>query len=91
MQPNHRRCVTCRKVAHRNQLIRVVRTHPAGIIQIGHGMGRSAYLCPQLDCVSLARKKNRLGRSLKTLVPESIYDEIHQQIQQSKIFSGQVQ
>ena len=91
MQPNYRRCVTCRKVAHRSQLLRIVRTHPAGTIQLGRGMGRSAYLCPQLDCVSLAHKKNRLGRSLKAPIPESIYDEIHHQIQQLQIFSEQTQ
>ena len=82
MQPNYRRCVSCRKVAHRSQLLRIVRTYPTGAVQVGHGMGRSAYLCPQQDCVSLAHKKNRLGRSLRAPIPEAIYDELHQHIQQ---------
>ena len=81
MEPNYRRCVSCRKVAHRSQLLRIVRTHPNGTVQFGNGMGRSAYLCPQIDCVSLAHKKNRLGRALKASVPESVYAEIQRRVQ----------
>ncbi|MBX2866220.1 MAG: YlxR family protein [Leptolyngbyaceae cyanobacterium MAG.088] len=81
MQPNYRRCVSCRKIAHRNQLLRVVRTYPDAAVKVNHGMGRSAYLCPQLDCFSSAYKKNRLGRSLKTSIPETIYEQLQRQIE----------
>ncbi len=81
MPPNYRRCVSCRRIAHRNQLLRVVRTYPTGKVQLNHGMGRSAYLCPQSDCLSSAYKKNRLGRSLKTSIPEMIYEQLQRQIQ----------
>ncbi len=80
MQTNYRRCVSCRKVAHRNQLLRVVRTHPTGTVQFNQGMGRSAYLCPQVDCLNAAHKKNRLGRSLKMSVPEEIYEQLYKYI-----------
>jgi hypothetical protein len=43
-------------------------------------MGRSAYICPQLSCLEAARKKNRLGRSLKVNVPEAIYQELWQRL-----------
>lgn len=31
-------------------------------------MGRSAYICPNMSCLSTAQKKNRLGRSLHVIV-----------------------
>lgn len=80
VQPNYRRCVSCRKIAPRKQLLRVVRTHPTGKVEFDRGMGRSAYLCPQLACVNSAYKKNRLGRALKTSVPETIYTQLHNQL-----------
>ncbi|MFG6105151.1 YlxR family protein [Leptothoe sp. EHU-05/26/07-4] len=83
MRPNYRRCVSCRKAAHRDQFLRVVRTYPTGTIQLNYGMGRSAYLCPQIDCLNSAHKKNRLGRSLKAPVPEEIYQHLHQLIKQN--------
>jgi predicted RNA-binding protein YlxR (DUF448 family) len=43
-------------------------------IQLDDGMGRSAYLCKNLDCLQLAQKKNRLGRSLRTPIPPEIFD-----------------
>jgi predicted RNA-binding protein YlxR (DUF448 family) len=43
-------------------------------IQLDHGMGRSAYLCQKLECLQIAQKKNRLGRSLRTPIPPEIFD-----------------
>ena len=84
MQPNYRRCVSCRKVSHRKDLLRLTRTHPSGVVQFANGMGRSAYLCCQLDCLNLAYKKNRLGRSLKAPIPEAIYQQLRQHIQNAE-------
>jgi predicted RNA-binding protein YlxR (DUF448 family) len=44
-------------------------------------MGRSAYLCPNANCLKAAQKKNRLGRALKTAVPEDLYDQLWQRLQ----------
>ncbi|MEA5462975.1 YlxR family protein [Leptothoe sp. PORK10 BA2] len=78
MQPNYRRCVSCRQVAHRQDLLRVVRTYPTGTVQLNQGAGRSAYLCCQVACLNSAQKKNRLGRSLKTSIPNDIYRQLEQ-------------
>ena len=43
-------------------------------IQLGQGMGRSAYLCKKLDCLQIAQKKNRLGRSLRVPIPTEIFE-----------------
>ncbi|NJP09111.1 MAG: YlxR family protein [Leptolyngbyaceae cyanobacterium RU_5_1] len=76
MEPNCRRCIACRRVAHKKDFWRIVRVHPSHSVILDRGMGRSAYLCPQKSCLKLAQKKNRLGRTLKAFVPESIYHEL---------------
>ncbi len=76
MQPNQRRCISCRKVDRKQAFWRIVRTYPQQTVQLDEGMGRSAYLCPQAACLKIAQKKNRLGRSLKTAVPDSVYQTL---------------
>lgn len=80
MTKDLRRCVSCRKVALRSEFWRVVRCHPSREITIDLGdkllQGRSVYLCPNPDCLQLAQKKNRLGRSLKAAVDGDIYQQL---------------
>jgi predicted RNA-binding protein YlxR (DUF448 family) len=76
MKPQHRRCLSCRKVAHKNEFWRIVRVYPSQQIQLDQGMGRSAYLCPQASCLQAARQKNRLGRALKAPVPDAVYEQL---------------
>jgi hypothetical protein len=52
---------------------RIVRTYPEGKVKLDRGMGRSAYLCPQKECLKIAQKKNRLEKSLKTNVAKEFY------------------
>jgi uncharacterized protein len=80
MKPNYRRCVSCRSVAPKELLWRVVKTFPDGEVKIDRGQGRSAYLCPQQECLQKARLKQRLGRSLKTKIPESIYQILEERL-----------
>ena len=80
MSKDDRRCVSCRKVAHRKEFWRVVRCHPSKEVKIDLGdtrlAGRSAYLCPTPECLQIAQKKNRLGRSLKAPVSQNIYQQL---------------
>jgi uncharacterized protein len=77
---DYRRCVSCRKLAPRNEFWRVVKCHPSNQIAIAADntwlQGRSAYLCPTTLCLQAAQKKNRLGRSLKARVGEEIYQQL---------------
>ncbi|MFM8007404.1 MAG: YlxR family protein, partial [Dolichospermum sp.] len=47
------------------------------------GMGRSAYICPQETCLQLAQKKNRLGKSLLSTVPDAVYQTLWQRLNHS--------
>ncbi|NEO84548.1 MAG: YlxR family protein [Spirulina sp. SIO3F2] len=80
MLKNYRRCVACRKVALKQEFWRIVRLHPSRTVQLDQGMGRSAYLCPQLSCLRTAQKKDRLRRSLKTSVPDEIYHQLQERL-----------
>lgn len=73
MPINFRRCISCRQVAPKTALIRIVRLYPTRQVQLDQGMGRSAYLCPNASCLEKARQKNRLGRALKAPIPDDLY------------------
>jgi predicted RNA-binding protein YlxR (DUF448 family) len=83
MKPNYRRCISCRRVGPKEEFWRIVRVFPSGKVQLDQGMGRSAYICPQADCLQAAQKKNRLGRSLHGTVPETLYQTLWQRLTQS--------
>jgi uncharacterized protein len=76
MEPNYRRCISCRMVAPKGHFLRLVREHLTGKIELNQGMGRSAYICPTLSCIQLAQKKKRLDRALRATVPPSIYQAL---------------
>jgi predicted RNA-binding protein YlxR (DUF448 family) len=80
MKPNYRRCVACRKVSLKVDFWRVVRVYHSLSVQLDEGMGRSAYVCPQVECLKAARKKNRLGRALKAAISDSLYDELEERL-----------
>ena len=73
-----RRCVGCGKEDVRANLLRVVRS-PDGTVQIsvsGKAPGRGAYVCADLACVRMARKKNALSRALKQPVETNVYERL---------------
>ncbi|OUL17545.1 YlxR family protein [Nostoc sp. 106C] len=83
MKPNYRRCISCRQLALREEFWRIVRVFPSGTVQLDEGIGRSAYICPQTNCLQAAQKKNRLGRSLHATVPETLYQTLWQRLAKS--------
>ena len=74
-RPVLRRCVACRTLRDRRQLWRVVREADREI-RLDTGMGRSAYLCPERDCLNEARRRKRLQRALRCPVPDSILEAL---------------
>jgi uncharacterized protein len=75
MEQNYRRCISCRRASPKTQFLRVVR-EPTGAVAVNQGAGRSAYICPNPDCVGLAQKKKRLERALKSAVSPELYLEL---------------
>ncbi len=79
-QINYRRCVSCRRVAPKESFWRIVRLQRNHQIQLDRGMGRSAYLCCNIKCLNQAKIKNRLSSSLRTKVPEGIYQKLQERL-----------
>lgn len=78
-----RRCVGCGERRPKKELIRVVYTKETGAVSVdkkGKAPGRGAYLCPEEDCLSKARKSNALSRTLKISISDSIYEPILEEI-----------
>ena len=71
-KPVLRRCVTCRELLDRQQLLRVIRLQ-GGSLALDAGMERSAYLCPRQDCLSEAKRRRKLQRALRCQVADAIY------------------
>ena len=78
-RPVLRRCVACRTLRDRRELWRVVRQAEGGVV-LDQGMGRSAYLCPQLSCLEEARRRRRLSRALRCPVDERLLDTLMQRL-----------
>lgn len=81
MLPNYRCCVSCRRVAPKGEFWRIVREAKTARVLLDHGMGRSAYLCPQADCLRLAQRKNRLGRALRVQIPSEVWTTLGQRLE----------
>ena len=78
-----RKCVGCGEMREKRELIRVVRS-PEGEIsldKVGRKPGRGAYVCPQIPCLTAARKVRRLERTFSCAIPEEIYDRLEEELQ----------
>ena len=72
-----RRCVGCREMKDKKQLIRVACGSNVFIIDnTGKEQGRGAYVCKDAACVARAIKAKGLERSFKRAVPAGIYEEL---------------
>lgn len=80
----HRKCIVCRKIQPKNNMLRVVRL-PDGTYRMDHAHcsdGRGAYLCDHPDCIRLAIQKKSLHQSFKTRVPEECYDALNKHLEE---------
>ena len=59
-------------------MLRVVRDKDGNVlIDTNHkAMGRGAYVCREASCIEEAKKRNSLGRALRTRIDPAIYDKL---------------
>ncbi len=77
-----RRCVSCRQLFDRKHLWRIVRDFKDGVL-LDKGMGRSAYLCPNQNCLKEALQRKRLQKALRCQVDESVVEVLQNRLNQS--------
>ncbi len=77
-----RRCIACREMKGKRELLRVVKTPEGDIVldKTGRLNGRGAYLCDDPSCFAKARKTKALNREFKMEIPEEIYESLEKQI-----------
>ncbi len=77
-----RQCIGCGERKEKRELIRVIKT-PEDEIMIdltGKKNGRGAYICNSTECLRLARRRRSLAHSLKTDIPEEIYEKLEREM-----------
>ncbi len=87
-RPVLRRCVACRQLLDRRQLWRVIRDHQDGVL-LDAGMGRSAYLCPEENCLEEATRRKRLQKALRCQVPDAVLEALKQRLSSTKAESAE--
>lgn len=72
----------CQEMKAKKELIRVIKTQEGEILfdPSGKKNGRGAYLCFSMECLQNARRKKGLERSLKTAIPEQVYDRLEEEL-----------
>ena len=78
-----RTCNGCGAQKPKKELVRVVRS-PEGEVSldlIGKKPGRGAYICRNIECLKKARKTKRLARELVCEIPEAVYAEMEETLQ----------
>lgn len=74
-----RRCVGCWKIKDRKELLKLTVNNVNGNVVINPNsltFGRSAYLCYNEACIESAFKKNKLGKHLKTSIPNELKGQL---------------
>lgn len=77
-----RKCTGCGEMFDKRELVRVVKS-PEGEVSLdltGKKSGRGAYVCKNLDCLKLARKKRAFERAFEMQIDESVYDKMEEEI-----------
>ena len=77
-----RQCTGCNERRQKKDLIRIIRTPEDEIVVdfTGKKNGRGAYICNSTECLQFAKKKKSLERSLKTTIPEEVYQELEKEM-----------
>lgn len=77
-----RKCTGCGEMKHKKEMFRIIKTPEDEIVldTTGKKNGRGAYICNSAECFAKARKTKALERSLKTAIPEEIYDELEKEL-----------
>jgi len=80
-----RQCVGCREMKPKRELIRVVKS-PEGAVSLdfkGKLPGRGAYVCPQKECLTKARKSKALERAFEMQLPVQVYEGLEEQMKEA--------
>lgn len=77
-----RKCVGCGGMKEKKGMFRVIKTPEEEILldATGKKNGRGAYICADPACLAAARKTKGLERSLRTAIPEEVYEKLQKEM-----------
>lgn len=77
-----RTCVGCGEQMTKKELIRVVKNNENQVFVDfkGKANGRGAYICPKVECLKKAEKRDSLSRSLMIKIDREIYDRLAEEL-----------
>lgn len=80
-----RQCIGCGEMKSKKEMIRILKTADDEIVLdvTGKKNGRGAYLCNSGDCLEKAIKGKGLERSFKMSIPNSIYELLKKEFDES--------
>ena len=73
-----RKCVSCRKLLNRKELLKITKDFQDGVI-LHEGMGRSAYVCQKHICIEEALRRKRIQKALRCEIPKGIVELLQKQ------------
>lgn len=78
-----RQCTGCREMKSKKEMMRVLKTAEDEIVldTTGKKNGRGAYVCFSMECLEKAMKSRGLERSLKTRIPEGVYEALKKEFE----------
>ena len=78
-KPPQRRCVACREMKGKADLVRIVRNADDtgfAVDDTGKAAGRGAYICKDTACFKMAAKSGGFERSFKQKIPQDVYSQL---------------
>ncbi len=77
-----RKCLGCDQMTGKKGMLRIVKNKEGEVFLdlTGKKSGRGAYICKDLSCFNLARKKRRFEYSLKCKIPDEVFSRLEQEI-----------
>lgn len=77
-----RQCIGCREMKSKKEMLRVLKTTDDQIVldATGKQNGRGAYVCFSGECLEKAIKNHGLERSLKTTIPQEVYESLKKEL-----------
>lgn len=77
-----RKCTGCGEMKPKKELVRVVKTPDDRVLidLTGRVNGRGAYICPNAECLKIARKSKRIEKSFQMQIPDEVYDKMEEEL-----------
>ena len=77
-----RKCLGCNEQKTKKELIRVVKNKENEVFLdfTGKANGRGAYICPKIECLTLAQKKKSLQRTFEMPIDDEIYEKLKEEV-----------